>query len=557
MRYHRMDASDQAPESVALWYKDAIIYELPVKAFYDSNGDGYGDFKGLTAKLGYLKDLGITAIWLLPFYPSPEKDDGYDISDYCGFNPKNGNNDDFKELLDEAHKRGIRVITELVLNHTSDQHEWFQRSRRSRPDSSARHYYVWSDTPDKFKEARIIFKDFERSNWTWDDEAKAYFWHRFYSHQPDLNYDNEEVQQKILEVVDFWLGLGVDGLRLDAVPYLFEREGTNCENLPETHAFLKRLRAHVDGKFRGKMLLSEANQWQTDAVAYFGDGDESHMAFHFPLMPRIFMSIDLEDRFPIVDILENTPPIPANAQWALFLRNHDELTLEMVTDEERDYMYRVYAKDKQARINLGIRRRLAPLLKNDRREIELVNVLLLTLPGTPVLYYGDEIGMGDNIWLEDRGGVRTPMQWHAGPGAGFSEADPSKFYFPLIDDDTFGYQKVNVSQQREDPDSLLNRMRTMMAVRKANPAFARGDLEVLEPENKAVLAFLRTWQDVNLLAINNLSTEPQTVALDLAAYAGATPVDLFTGERLPTVTATPWSLALGPSGYRWLSLAEP
>jgi len=550
-----MDASDQAPESVALWYKDAIIYELPVKAFYDSNGDGYGDFKGLTAKLGYLKDLGITAIWLLPFYPSPEKDDGYDISDYCGFNPKNGNNDDFKELLDEAHKRGIRVITELVLNHTSDQHEWFQRSRRSRPDSSARHYYVWSDTPDKFKEARIIFKDFERSNWTWDDEAKAYFWHRFYSHQPDLNYDNEEVQQKILEVVDFWLGLGVDGLRLDAVPYLFEREGTNCENLPETHAFLKRLRAHVDGKFRGKMLLSEANQWQTDAVAYFGDGDESHMAFHFPLMPRIFMSIDLEDRFPIVDILENTPPIPANAQWALFLRNHDELTLEMVTDEERDYMYRVYAKDKQARINLGIRRRLAPLLKNDRREIELVNVLLLTLPGTPVLYYGDEIGMGDNIWLEDRGGVRTPMQWHAGPGAGFSEADPSKFYFPLIDDDTFGYQKVNVSQQREDPDSLLNRMRTMMAVRKANPAFARGDFKMLEPENRAVLAFLRTWDGVNLLAINNLSTEPQMVALDLAAFAGSTPVDLFTGERLPAVTAEPWSLALGPSGYRWLSIA--
>ncbi len=549
MRYHRMDASDQAPDSVALWYKDAIIYELPVKAFYDSNGDGYGDFKGLTAKLGYLKDLGITAIWLLPFYPSPEKDDGYDISDYCGFNPKNGNNDDFKEFLDEAHKRGIRVITELVLNHTSDQHEWFQRSRRSRPDSSARHYYVWSDTPDKFKEARIIFKDFERSNWTWDDDAKAYFWHRFYSHQPDLNYDNEEVQQKILEVVDFWLGLGVDGLRLDAVPYLFEREGTNCENLPETHAFLKRLRAHVDGKFRGKMLLSEANQWQTDAVAYFGDGDESHMAFHFPLMPRIFMSIDLEDRFPIVDILENTPPIPANAQWALFLRNHDELTLEMVTDEERDYMYRVYAKDKQARINLGIRRRLAPLLKNDRRKIELVNVLLLTLPGTPILYYGDEIGMGDNYHLGDRHGVRTPMQWDDTLNAGFSTANPQKLYLPVITDSEFNYEAINVDNQIKNQSSLFWWTKKIIGIRKCFKAFGRGDIEFLFPENNKILAYFRRYGSEVLLITVNLSKRRQVAELDLSMYDGYIPTEISGGTVFPRIGKSEYMLTFDPFGY--------
>jgi len=551
-----MDGSDQAPESDGLWYKDAIIYELPVKAFYDSNGDGTGDFKGLTAKLGYLRDLGITALWLLPFYPSPQKDDGYDISDYCDFNPKNGDLNDFKAFLNEAHKQGIRVITELVLNHTSDQHEWFQRSRRGGPDSSARRLYVWSDTPDKFKDARIIFKDFERSNWTWDEEAKAYFWHRFYAHQPDLNYDNEEVQQKILEVVDFWLGLGVDGLRLDAVPYLYEREGTNCENLPETHAFLKGLRAHVDGNFKGRMLLAEANQWPTDAVAYFGDGDESHMAFHFPLMPRIFMSIDLEDRFPITDILESTPPIPENAQWALFLRNHDELTLEMVTDEERDYMYRVYARDKQARINLGIRRRLAPLLKNDRRKIELVNVLLFTLPGTPVLYYGDEIGMGDDYHLGDRNGVRTPMQWDETPNSGFSTANPQKLYLPVITDTEYNYEAVNVDNQIKNQSSLFWWTKKMIGIRKYFKAFGRGDIEFAFPENNKILAYYRRYGSEVLFVAVNLSKRRQVAELDMSKYEGYFPTEVSGGTVFPRIGRSEYILTFDPFGYYIFSLTR-
>jgi len=409
-----------------LWYKDAVIYQLHVKTFYDSNGDGVGDFKGLTTKLDYLQDLGVTAIWLLPFCPSPLKDDGYDISDYTGIQPAYGTLGDFKAFLREAHHRGLRVITELVVNHTSDQHPWFQRARKAKPGSAWRNYYVWSDTPDKYKETRIIFQDFESSNWAWDPVAKAYYWHRFYSHQPDLNYENPQVQRAMLKVLDFWFGMGTDGLRLDAVPYLYEREGTNCENLPETHQFLKKMRSHVDSKFENRMLLGEANQWPEDAVAYFGDGDECHMAFHFPLMPRMFMAIRMEDRFPIIDILDQTPPIPEFCQWAIFLRNHDELTLEMVTDEERDYMYRVYAQDPQMRINLGIRRRLAPLLGNNRRRVELMSSLLFSMPGTPVVYYGDEIGMGDNVYLGDRNGVRTPMQWSGDRNAGFSRANPDK-----------------------------------------------------------------------------------------------------------------------------------
>src|SRR5664279_4954500 len=439
------------------WYKSGVIYEVHVRSFYDANGDGCGDFPGLTAKLDYLKELGVTAIWLLPFYPSPLKDDGYDIADYCEVHPQYGTLKDFQGFLVEAHRRGLRVITELVLNHTSDQHQWFQRARLAPADSRWRRFYTWSSTPDKYKEARIIFKDVETSNWAWDSVAGAYYWHRFFSHQPDLNYENPEVHQAIIRVVDFWFDLGVDGLRLDAVPYLYKQGGTNCENLPPTHAFLKRLRAHVDQKYEDRMLLAEANQWPEDAVAYFGQGrgDECHMAYHFPLMPRLFMAVRMEDRTPIVDILEQTPPIPATSQWALFLRNHDELTLEMVTDEEREYMYRMYAHDRTMRINLGIRRRLAPLLENDRSKIELMNALLFSLPGTPVVYYGDEIGMGDNIYLGDRNGVRTPMQWSADRNAGFSKANPQKLYLPVIIDPEYHYETVNVEAQQSNPSSLL------------------------------------------------------------------------------------------------------
>jgi maltose alpha-D-glucosyltransferase / alpha-amylase len=541
-----------------LWYKSGVIYEVHVRSFKDGNGDGSGDFIGLTEKLDYLTDLGVTAVWLLPFYPSPLKDDGYDIADYCAVHPQYGTLRDFKMFLREAHQRGLRVITELVLNHTSDQHEWFQRARRAPPDSRWRGFYVWSSTPDRYKEARVIFKDIESSNWTWDAAAGAYYWHRFFSHQPDLNYENPEVHEAMIKVVDFWLDLGVDGLRLDAVPYLYERDGTSCENLPETHAFLKKLRVHVDARYDDRMLLGEANQWPEEAAAYFGQGrgDECHMAYHFPLMPRLFMAVRMEDRTPIVDILEQTPPIPDSCQWALFLRNHDELTLEMVTDEERDYMYRMYAHVHQARLNLGIRRRLAPLLGNDRKRIELLNALLLSLPGTPVLYYGDEIGMGDNIYLGDRNGVRTPMQWSADRNAGFSPANPQKLYLPITLDPEYHYEAVNVEAQLRNPHSLLWWMRRLLALRKGWRALGEGRVEFLAPQNRKVLAYVLRHGQETLLVVANLSRFPQPVELDLSAFKGRTPVELFGRTPFPTIGEQPFFLTPGPHGFYWFSL-EP
>ncbi|MEN3035425.1 MAG: maltose alpha-D-glucosyltransferase [Candidatus Methanosuratincola sp.] len=542
--------------SDGLWYKDAIIYELHVRSFFDSDGDGIGDFKGLTKKLDYLSDLGVTAVWILPFYPSPMKDDGYDISDYFGVDPRYGTLKDFKEFVRAAHERGIRVITELVLNHTSDQHPWFQAARRAKKGSPRRDYYVWSSDPNKYREARVIFKDFEASNWALDPVSGEYYWHRFYSHQPDLNYDNEEVRRKIFEVVDFWLGLGVDGLRLDAVPYLFEREGTNCENLPETHQFLKELRRHIDSKFKDRMLLAEANQWHSDAMMYFGEGDECHMAFHFPLMPRMYMAIFLEDRFPIVDILESSLCIPESCQWALFLRNHDELTLEMVTDEERDYMYRVYANNKNARINLGIRRRLAPLMENDRRKIELMNLLLLTLPGTPVIYYGDEIGMGDNFYLGDRNGVRTPMQWSAELNAGFSKANPQKLHLPVIVDPEYHYEAVNVENQKKNQSSLFWWMKRAINVRKHFKAFGRGEIEFLYPENSKILAFIRKYQDERVLVVANLSKKPQVAELDLSGYEGHIPKEILGNAQFPKIGKSGYILTFDPYGYYVFSLSK-
>ncbi len=543
-----------------LWYKDAIIYEVHVRAFFDSDGDGRGDFQGLTSRLDYLRDLGITAIWLLPFYPSPWRDDGYDISDYTNVHPAYGTLEDFKVFLDEAHKRGLRVITELVINHTSDQHPWFQRARLAPPGSPERDFYVWSDTDRKYAGTRIIFTDTETSNWTKDPVANAYYWHRFFSHQPDLNFDNPRVQEEIFKALDFWMELGVDGLRLDAVPYLYEREGTYNENLPETHAFLKKLRAHVDASFQGRMLLAEANQWPEDSIAYFGDaatgGDECHMAFHFPVMPRLFMSVRMEDRYPIIDILQQTPPIPEKAQWAIFLRNHDELTLEMVTDEERDYMYRVYAADRDQRINVGIRRRLGPLLGNDRRRIELLKGLLFSLPGTPVLYYGDEIGMGDNFYLGDHKGVRTPMQWSADKNAGFSRANPQRLFLPVIVDPEYHYEAVNVEAQQANPHSLLWWTRRMIALRKHHPAFSRGTLEFLHPENHRVLAFLRRHGDETLLVVANLSRFAQYAELDLAAHGGLTPVELFGRSPFPKIGADGYGLTLGPHSFLWFSLVS-
>src|SRR4030081_1302466 len=476
-----------------LWYKDAIIYQLHVKAFFDGNNDGIGDFEGLTRKLDYLQDLGVTALWLLPFYPSPLRDDGYDIADYKNIHPAYGRMADFKAFAREAHRRGLRIITELVVNHTSDQHPWFQRARRASPGSALRDFYVWSDTDQKFLDTRIIFIDTEKSNWSWDPVAQAYYWHRFYSHQPDLNYDNPKVKEALFKVVDHWLGMGVDGLRLDAIPYLFEREGTNCENLPESHGFLQQRRGHNDAHYENRVLLAEANQWPEDAVAYFGEGqgDECQMAFHFPVMPRLFMALRMEDRFPIIDILDQTPAIPPTAQWAMFLRNHDELTLEMVTDEERDYMYSAYSQDPEARINLGIRRRLAPLLNNNRRRIELMNGLLFSLPGTPVIYYGDEIGMGDNIYLGDRDGVRTPMQWSGDRNAGFSTANRQRLYLPVITDPEYHYEAINVEAQEANQQSLLHWMKRLIALRKRHPAFGRGTVEFLHPNNRKVLAFVR------------------------------------------------------------------
>ena len=541
-------------EDDPLWYKDALIYELHVKAFWDSNDDGIGDFPGLTQKLDYLQDLGITAVWLLPFCESPLKDDGYDISGYVDVHPAYGTVHDFKAFLREAHRRGIRVITELVLNHTSDQHPWFQAARRAKPGSPRRDFYVWSDHPDRYREARVIFKDFESSNWAWDPVAKAYYWHRFYSHQPDLNFDHPPAREAMLRVIDFWVSLGVDGLRLDAVPYLFEREGTNCENLPETHGFLKKLRGELDSRFKSRMLLAEANQWPEDAAAYFGSGDECQMAFHFPLMPRLFMALHMEDRFPVLDILEQTPPIPENCQWGLFLRNHDELTLEMVTDEERDYMYRVYAQNPQMRVNLGIRRRLAPLLGNHRRRIELMNGLLFSLPGTPILYYGDEIGMGDNIYLGDRNGVRTPMQWTGDRNAGFSRANPARLYSPPIMDPVYGYEAVNVEAQQSDSSSLLHWMRNMIALRKLFRVFGRGSLEFLEAENRKVLAYVRKYGDEQVLCVANLSRFAQPVELDLSTMAGMTPVEMLGFTEFPTIGKTPYLLTLGPYAFYWFEL---
>jgi maltose alpha-D-glucosyltransferase/alpha-amylase len=537
-----------------LWYKDAIIYELHVRAFYDSNGDGIGDLPGLTQRLDYLQDLGVTCLWLLPFFPSPLKDDGYDISDYLNIHPMYGNMEDFQAFLTAAHERGLQVMIELVMNHTSDQHPWFQRARQSPPGSPERDFYVWSDTDQKYRDVRIIFSDTEKSNWTWDPVAQAYYWHRFFSHQPDLNYDNPRVVEEVFKIVHYWLDMGVDALRLDAIPYLLERDGTSCENLPETHRLIKQLRAEIDSNYGGRMILAEANQWPADVRPYFGDGDECHMAFHFPLMPRIYMGLRQEDRLAITDIMEQTPPLPNTCQWGLFLRNHDELTLEMVTNDERDYMYLAYSADSRMRINLGIRRRLAPLVDNSRRRIELLNSLLFSFPGTPILYYGDEIGMGDNIYLGDRNGVRTPMQWNADRNAGFSRAVPAKLYSPVIMDPVWGYEAINVEAQQGDPSSLLNWMRNMIALRKLFQVFGRGTLKFLNPANRKVLAYLRCYRDEQILCVANLSRFAQPVDLELPELEGMTPVEMLGYVQFPRIERQPYRLTLGPYGFLWLEV---
>ena len=539
--------------SESLWYKDAVIYELHLRAFKDSNGDGIGDFPGLLKKLDYLQDLGVTAVWLLPFYPSPLKDDGYDISDYTSVNPAYGTLEDFKEFLEQAHRRDLRVITELVINHTSDQHPWFQEARSSR-DNPRRDWYVWSDTDDCYPGVRVIFKDTELSNWAWDPVSKSYYWHRFFSHQPDLNYDNLAVREEMWKVLKFWRDIGVDGFRVDAVPYLVEREGTSCENLPETHEVVKFLRRRLDENYSQNFLLAEANQWPTDVRAYFGTGDEFHMAFHFPLMPRMFMAVKLEDRKPVVEILEQTPEIPQKCQWGIFLRNHDELTLEMVSDEERNYMYDVYALDKTARLNLGIRRRLAPLMENDRRRLELMNGMLMSLPGSPILYYGDEIGMGDNIYLGDRNGVRTPMQWSGGWNAGFSAADPERLYLPLISNPVYGYQTVNEEAQRRSDHSLLSWMKRLIRVRQSCRAFGRGRIELLRPPNHRVFAYVRELGNERALVVNNLSSSAQAVELDLGKFEGHIPIEMFGGNPFPRIGRLPYLLTLGPYHFYWFRL---
>ena len=536
-----------------LWYKDAVIYEVHVRAFADSNDDGIGDFQGLTSRLDYLSRLGVDTIWLLPFYPSPLRDDGYDIAEYYDVHPSYGTLDDFKEFLDAAHSRNMRVITELVINHTSDQHAWFQRARRAEAGTPEREFYVWSDTPDRFNEVRIIFQDTETSNWAWDSVAEAYYWHRFFSHQPDLNFDNPLVREAVTDMLKFWLDLGVDGVRLDAIPYLFEREGTNGENLPETHDELKRIRSFMDENYENRMLIAEANQWPEDSVAYFGESDECHMAFHFPLMPRLYLALQRENRLPIIDILEQTPSIPDDAQWAIFLRNHDELTLEMVSEEERDLMWRTYAPDRRARLNLGIRRRLAPLLENDRRRIELLYSLLLSLPGTPVLYYGDEIGMGDNVFLADRDGVRTPMQWSNDRNAGFSGANAQSLYLPVVVDPQFHFETVNVEAQQANPNSLLSWTRGMIRRRQRHPVFGRGDIEFLAPENEQVLSYLREGEDETILVVANLSRDSQFVELDLGRFAGQHPIEMQGLNEFPIIGAAPYPLSLGPYGFYWLS----
>jgi maltose alpha-D-glucosyltransferase/alpha-amylase len=540
----------------ALWYKDAIIYQLHVKAFADSNNDGIGDFAGLTEKLGYLQELGVTALWLLPFYPSPGRDDGYDIADYGAINPDFGTMKDFRRFIVEAKRRGLRVITELVINHTSDQHDWFKRARRSDPKSSARNWYVWSDTDQKYQGTRIIFTDTEKSNWTWDTEASAFYWHRFFSHQPDLNFDNPRVVSALVQVMKRWLDTGVDGFRLDAIPYLCERDGTNNENLPETHAIIRKLRAELDAYAKGKVLLAEANQWPEDVQEYFGRGDECHMAYHFPLMPRIYMAIAQEDRFPITDILRQTPDIPANCQWALFLRNHDELTLEMVTDVERDYLWSTYANDPRARINVGIRRRLAPLMDNDRRKIELMNSLLLSFPGTPIIYYGDEIGMGDNIYLGDRNGVRTPMQWSPDRNGGFSRADPARLYAPTIMDPVYGYESVNVEAQSRSLSSLLSATKRLISVRKSTLAFGRGSMTFIRPANRAVLAYVRKLGEEVILCVANLSRSAQATELDLSAWKDRVPLEMLGRTRFPAIGELPYMITLAPYGFYWFQLRE-
>jgi maltose alpha-D-glucosyltransferase/alpha-amylase len=548
-----------------LWYKDAVIYQVHVKSFFDSNNDGIGDFPGLISKLDYIAELGVNTIWLLPFYPSPRRDDGYDIAEYRGVHSDYGTMADAKKFIAEAHKRGLRVITELVINHTSDQHPWFQRARKAKKGSKARDFYVWSDTDHKYDGTRIIFLDTEKSNWTWDPVAEQYFWHRFYSHQPDLNFDNPQVMKAVLEVMRYWLDMGIDGLRLDAIPYLIERDGTNNENLPETHAVLKQIRAEIDANYPDRMLLAEANQWPEDTQLYFGetkgkDGDECHMAFHFPLMPRMYMALAQEDRFPITDILRQTPEIPANCQWAIFLRNHDELTLEMVTDRERDYLWNYYAADRRARINLGIRRRLAPLVERDRRRVELLNSMLLSMPGTPTLYYGDEIGMGDNIYLGDRDGVRTPMQWSIDRNGGFSRADPASLVLPPIMDPLYGYQSVNVETQNNDPHSLLNWNRRMLAVRKQQKAFGRGLLKMLSPSNRRILAYTREYTGPDgkteiILCVANMSSASQAAELELSAYAGTVPVEMLGGSAFPPIGQLSYLLTLPPYGFYWFLLA--
>ncbi|MDB5597782.1 MAG: trehalose synthase [Hyphomicrobiales bacterium] len=536
------------------WYRDAIIYQLHVKSFFDSDNTGVGDFEGVTQKLDYIRDLGANTIWLMPFYPSPLRDDGYDIADYRGINPSYGSMRDFRRFVREAHERGLRVITELVINHTSDQHPWFQRARKAKPGSAARDFYVWSQTDQVYKDARIIFLDTESSNWTFDPVAKAYYWHRFYSHQPDLNFDNPRVLEAVIDIMYYWLDMGVDGLRLDAIPYLIERDGTNCENLPETHEILRKIRAALDARYPDRMLLAEANQWPEETAQYLGKGDECHMAFHFPLMPRMYMALGMEDRHPITDIMRQTPEIPEGTQWAIFLRNHDELTLEMVTDRERDYLWSFYANDRRARINLGIRRRLAPLLENDRRKIELLNSLLFTMPGTPVLYYGDEIGMGDNIYLGDRDGVRTPMQWSPDRNGGFSRADPARLFLPAIQDPIYGFNSVNVEAQLASSSSLLNWTRRMIAVRRRRLALSRGSLRFLYPANRKVLAYLREFEGEVLLCVANMSRAPQAVELELGEFKGATPVELSAGSVFPPVGGLPYLLTLPGHGFYWFQL---
>jgi maltose alpha-D-glucosyltransferase/alpha-amylase len=549
----RRESRPLAPQKDSLWYKDAVIYQLHVRTFCDSNADGVGDFAGLTQRLDYLRDLGVTAIWLLPFFPSPLRDDGYDIADYTSVNASYGSLEDFKAFLLAAHNRGMRIIIEMVLNHTSDQHPWFKEARSSR-DNPKRDWYVWSQTDLRYEGVGIIFVDTETSNWAWDPVSKSYYWHRFFSHQPDLNFDNPEVIEALWNIMRFWLDMGVDGFRFDAVPYLVEREGTPCENLPETHAIIRDLRKRLDEAYPGKMLLAEANNWPVNVRAYFGDGDEFHTAFHFPLMPRMFMSVKLEDRKPIIDIFEQTPEIPDNCQWCIFLRNHDELTLEMVTDVERDYMYDEYAVDKTMRINRGIRRRLAPMMDNDRRRIELLNGLLMSMPGTPIVYYGDEIGMGDNIYLGDRNGVRTPMQWNGDANAGFSTADPERLYSPVISNAVYGYQAVNVESQKRSEHSILRWMKSLIKLRNSFQVFGRGSILFLKPANHRVLAYVRQFGEETVLVVNNLSSSAQAVELDVRRFKGYIPIEMFGRNLFPRFGDVPYLLTLGPYQFYWFQL---